>query len=76
MRTTLSIDDDVIAAAKALARQQHKSIGQIISELARQALRPQPVRAAERNGVPLLPGRAGVAPVTPELVDQLLDELS
>lgn len=38
MRTTLSIDEDVLAAAKGLAAAQHKSIGNILSSLARQAL--------------------------------------
>ena len=38
MRTTLDIADDVLAAAKELARQQGKSAGEVISVLARQAL--------------------------------------
>jgi len=38
MRTTLDIADDVLAAAKELARQQGKSAGEVISTLARQAL--------------------------------------
>ncbi len=74
MRTTLAIDDDVLAAARSLASQQRKSVGEVISALARQALRPQS-RAAVRNGVPLLHPRAEAAPVTPELVNQLRDEL-
>lgn len=76
MRTTLTIDDDVLAAAKALAARQHKSVGEVISALSRQSLRPSGKRGMHRNGVPLLPVRAGTAPVTPELVNQLRDELS
>ena len=38
MRTTLDIDDDVLFAAKDLARQGKKSAGQVISELARKGL--------------------------------------
>lgn len=75
MRTTLSIDDDVLAAAKGLAAVQHKSVGEVISELTRQALRPNMQGAKSRNGVPLLPVRAGSTAVTPELVNQLRDEL-
>lgn len=75
MRTTLSIDDDVLAAAKGLAALQHKSVGEVISELTRQALRPNTQGGKSRNGVPLLPVRAGAAAVTPELVNQLRDEL-
>jgi hypothetical protein len=37
MRTTLDIADDVLFAAKEVARREKKSVGQIISELARQA---------------------------------------
>jgi Family of unknown function (DUF6364) len=75
MRTTLTIDDDVLAAAKALAARQNKSVGEVISSLTRQALRPQRASRDVRNGVPLLPVRAGTVPVTPEMVNQLRDEL-
>lgn len=74
MRTTLAIDDDVLAAAKGLADRQQKTVGDVISALARQALQSKmPVDV--RNGVPLLPGRSGVPSVTPELVKRLRDEL-
>jgi len=75
MRTTLTIDDDVLAAAKGLAARQHKSVGEVISALSRQALRPTAARRKARNGVPLLAVRAGAAPVTLEIVNQLRDEL-
>ncbi|MFM9971481.1 MAG: CopG family transcriptional regulator [Burkholderiales bacterium] len=38
MRTTLNIDDDVLLAAKAIARRNGKSLGEIISKLARAGL--------------------------------------
>lgn len=75
MRTTLSIDDDVLAAAKGLAARQQKTVGEVISALARQALRPPTARGETRNGIPLLPVRPDALPVTPELVNQLRDEL-
>jgi len=75
MRTTLTIDDDVLAAAKGLAARQHKSVGEVISALSRQALRPTAARRKARNGVPLLAVRAGAAPVTLEMVNQLRAEL-
>jgi len=75
MRTTLTIDDDVLAAAKGLAARQHKSVGEVISALSRQALRPTAARRKARNGVPLLAVRAGAAPVTLEMVNQLRDDL-
>ncbi len=76
MRTTLAIDDDVLAAAKGLAARQHKSVGEVISALARQALRPPNAQSGNiRNGVPLLPIRTDATPATPELVKLLRDEL-
>jgi hypothetical protein len=38
MRTTLDIDDDVLQAAKELARREHKTAGRILSDLARRGL--------------------------------------
>jgi hypothetical protein len=38
MRTTLDIEDDVLFAAKDLARREKKTAGQVISELARKGL--------------------------------------
>ncbi len=75
MRTTLSIADDVLAAAKELADKRGKSVGEVISELARQALRPKKTAKRTRNGVPLLPVRHDSTAVTSELVNQLRDEL-
>lgn len=62
MRTTLPIDDDVLAAAKGLAALQHKSVGEVISELTRQALRPNvrlamPVRQEFRGAAIVLEER-------------------
>lgn len=75
MRTTLTLDDDVLGAAKNLAQREHKSLGEVISALARQALRKDPA-GRERNGVPLLATRPQAEPVTMELVNQLRDEIS
>jgi hypothetical protein len=74
MRTTLMIDDDVLAAAKAIARQRNKSVGEIVSELARNSLH-RPEAPGERNGIPLLPVRQPGAVVTPEIVNALSDPL-
>ncbi len=72
MRTTLAIDDDVLSAAKKLADQQHKTVGQVISDLARQALR-RPAKGGERNGIPLIATR-GDTIVTLDIVNALRDE--
>ena len=79
MRTTLQIDDDVHLAAKNLAARQRKSVGEVISSLARSALNGESgaagaAAARSRNGVPLLRGSRSI-PVTMDLVNQLRDEL-
>ena len=38
MRTTLDIDEDILMAAKSLARQRNLSAGQVVSQLLRKAL--------------------------------------
>jgi hypothetical protein len=73
MRTTLSIDDDVLAAAKGQAQAQGRSIGDVISDLARQSLR-RPIAASQRNGIPLLPVSRDTAQVTLAVVNTLRDE--
>lgn len=75
MRTTLALDDDVLTAAKAIARQQHKSVGEVVSELVRSALRP-PHAAKSRNGISLLPVSNPRAVVTLETVNALRDEVA
>lgn len=74
MQTTLAIDDDVLEAAEAIARERNSTVGEVISDLARRALdRPPP--AETRNGVPLLPMRPDAQTVTLDMVNALRDEL-
>lgn len=73
MRTTLALDDDVLAAAKAIAAQQGRTLGEVVSDLARRALQ-KPAPKAQRNGIPLLVSQSGTAPVTLDLVNSLRDD--
>ena len=75
MRTTLTIDDDVLLAAKAMAQRQRSSVGEVITALVRQSLRPDQAKSGTRNGILLLAPRSVPEPVTLELVNQLRDEL-
>jgi hypothetical protein len=75
MRTTLAIDDDVLTAAKEMAAVQNRTVGKVISSLARQGLNSVKFRRKTRNGVPLLPIRSGPSRVTPKAVGQLREEL-
>lgn len=76
MRTTLSIDDDVLLAARNLAERQQLSLGEVVSALARQGLSRPRRAAAVRNGVPLLSSGAASVAVTMKLVNELRDELA
>lgn len=74
MRTTLRIDDDVLEAAKSLARSSEKTVGEVISELARRGLAPVPQSESE-EGFPVFSVPAEARPITPEMVRRALDEL-
>lgn len=74
MRTTLDIDEDVLAAAKELAAAQRSTAGKVLSYLARKGLAPDEGQPNVRNGVPLLAPRPGSRVVTMEEVNRLRDE--
>jgi hypothetical protein len=72
LRTTLDIDDDVIAAARELAAGERRSLGSVISELARRGLTPARVEVVDgRLGIRVPPS---TPPITPEMVRRALDE--
>ena len=73
MRTTLAIDDDVLDAARAIAEQTRRSLGQIVSELARRGLRPRS-ESRTRGGLPHFEVSEKARPFTPDSVRQALDD--
>jgi hypothetical protein len=72
VRTTLDIDDDVIAAARELAAAERRSLGSVISQLARRGLTPAQVEVD--GALPVIRVPAGAPPITPEMVRRALDE--
>lgn len=75
MRTTIAIDDDVLAAARHLAERDRRTLGEVLTALARQGLdRAARAPQASRNGVLLLPITQPGAVVTLDLVNELRDE--
>jgi len=74
MRTTLNLDDDVLRAVKEIAKLRGSTAGEVLSELARQALRQPASQGAVRNGVPLLEPVEGAGIVTSGHVAELLDD--
>ena len=75
VRTTLDIDDDVLALVRARAEHERIPIGRVLSALARAALQPATMSPAVRNGLPVLPSSGDRRPVTLEIVNQLRDEV-
>lgn len=76
MRTTLRIDDDVLSAARALAAQTGKSLGQAVSELARRSLprRLEIDEIEEKDGLPKFRVAANARPFTDEDVKKALGD--
>jgi hypothetical protein len=72
MRTTLNLEEDVLETAKQLARQQRKTVGQVVSELVRQALQPH-MTARVRNGVMLFEPKPDAKPAHLKIVNELRD---
>jgi hypothetical protein len=75
MRTTLEIDDDVIEAARNIARYKRQGIGKTLSDLARRGLTPEtsPVVRVE-NGIPVWTHGPDAVSVTSEMVRNLADD--
>ncbi len=69
----MQIDDDVLEAAKSIARAQDRTVGEIVSELARQGLTPR-VSRAKRNGFPVFEVPSETAPITMEMVKQASED--
>jgi hypothetical protein len=77
MRTTLSVDDDVLAAVRERAKRERRTVGEVLSDLARQALTGQyrsgaGVAAEAFHGFEPFPHRGPA--VSNELINQLRDE--
>lgn len=79
IRTTLDIDDDVLAAAKERARHERKTTGQLVSELLRQSMTQAAPSA--RPAVAEPPAHYGFQPfasrgvvISEALIERLRDE--
>jgi hypothetical protein len=62
MRTTLDIDDDVLAAAKELARHEGATAGQVVSRLLRRSLTGLATTTVTPRGTPSVAGFTPFAP--------------
>lgn len=74
MRTTLVIDDDVLAAARELAEHRGVAIGKVISELSRQGIEATKRPIRKHGRVPTFSPRKGARLITTEAVLNALDD--
>ena len=75
MRTTLDVDDDVLASAKEIALREKKTAGQVLSELARKALTQGGGAARSKaSAFGFAPFASRGAVVSNELIRKLRDE--
>jgi len=76
MRTTVRLDDDVLLAVRERARRERRTAGEVLSDLARQALtgqhRRSQDRGAEHHGFQPLPRRG--AAISNALIDRLRED--
>lgn len=75
MRTTLEIDDAVLSAAKEVAQAEGVSAGRVISQWARRGLDAESLKAQKtRSGFPVFAVPMGARPLTPALVNSIIDD--
>jgi hypothetical protein len=74
MRTTLSLDDDVLQEVKAYAKNRNVPIGKAVSDLVRRGLHA-PLRTRIVNGFHVVDLPPDTPPVTAEHIAKLRDEL-
>lgn len=72
MRTTLAIDDDVLAEAREIAAAEGRSVGDVISALARRSLSPVGIRLD--NGFPVFDVAPDARAITADDVARALDD--
>lgn len=76
MRTTLALDDDIFAFARACAQRERISIGQAVSKLVRDGIRAQGINAVAvlptKSRFALLPMRDEV--INSEHIHDLMDQ--
>ncbi len=73
MRTTLQLDDDILQAARSLARAENRTLGEVISALARNGLAPRPQEDTDQ-GFPVFSVPPDAPPITLETVQAALED--
>jgi hypothetical protein len=74
VRTTVDLDDDVLAAVRSLARVQGRSLGMVISDLVRRGLSPVSRIDQGPGSFPIFEPPPGAPPLTIETVRAALED--
>jgi hypothetical protein len=70
MRTTVDIDDHVLAVAQGMSSALKISLGAALSELARRGMGRGAKPVMETNGIPVFEVGAAAAPITNDMISQ------
>lgn len=73
MRTTVTLDADVFEAARAQAQASGKTLGEVLSQLARRGLRA-PARSAAKSGLPVFSIQPNAEIIPSSRAKELLSE--
>ena len=74
MRTTIDLPEPLLRTAKAIAAANKQTLSQVVSDLVRKGLKPEPVQFEMKNGFPIFPSSPGAEPITPDQINELLRE--
>ena len=74
MRTTLSIEDDVLDRVRKVADRRQQSLGEVVTALLREALAPKTV-GPDQTGLPTMPMQPGATQANLAIVNALRDEM-
>ncbi len=76
MRTTLSLEDDALEAARKLAAARNQPLGRVVSELMRHGLSARTAYSPKEDGFPIFNVAEDSPPITLEDVQRDEDELA
>jgi Arc/MetJ family transcription regulator len=74
VRTTVSLDDDVYAAALQLSKTSGERLGVVLSKLARRGLKPRNPRVVAKRRFPVFDVPADAPPIKASTVQKIIDE--
>ncbi len=73
MRTTVTLDDDVYQAVATLSHTSGLSLGKVLSKVAREGLKPAPVKK-KKKGLPTFDVPRGTPMIPGNLIQEFWDE--